>query len=173
MTTKTLIVTDPTPEDYALLARYRENGKLVVQQLVDAYAEADPAKGAATIRQLYVLNDETLWTMVLGEFLERLTAMVKFADRVANVPVGDDTSTSGWYTAVGDNLAAAVENRDWDGYARMSVDGLLRALREDSELKGYTVDLQHIMRSLMDFEHPALLVVTAEVLRRLFNERSP
>lgn len=136
-----------------IMGQYTEVADTTVNLLIKACEQQDSNALAYLVQQIYRRNDVLLLNQVLATLTTRVVK---------------SQSNPLWMQSVYDQCEAAIEHGDLEAYARMAVDGNLRAAEAD-RADGRTIDYAYAVTALRSLNHETMKVIAAEMLRRLAN----
>jgi hypothetical protein len=142
-----------------VMSQYTAVADTTVNLLVKACEQQDSNALAYLVKQVYERQD----ILLLNQVLAALTTRVVFNERRK----AEDENPL-WMRSVYDQCEAAIEHRELEKYARMAVDGNLRAAEGD-RASGLTIDFDYAVTALQSLNHETTKVIAAEMLRRLAN----
>lgn len=169
-------MTEPTPELRAAAEEWRQRAVATAQMLIDAARQENGQAGWFLSQQIFAAQNEFFLAMVIGNLTMRVVnterrateahgPLVTLAEQDMQMP-----EMPIWATSVQDQLVAAVQNGDYKTFAQVSVDANLRAFGVDED-SGLTIDLDHILRSMLTLDQQSVSLVAAEAMRRLYGAR--
>lgn len=159
-----------TPDEEAaarVVAAYGERANQIVNELVKACLAEDPRRGGELVREAYATPD--LLLLVVGMLT---TGLVKGMNG-AMAPLVEEPETEPteiWQVAVKDQMAAAVDHKDMNEYARLAVDAQIRTLAAPFTNPVDVPDTEQLVRTYAVLDRLSVMACAAEGLRRLVVE---
>lgn len=157
-----------TDTDRADFARYQATAIPMVEALIAACRVNDGQAGAEVTKLLFNSHDPQLLMLVLANLTTRIVSAEGHGPLTTLEKQGLTPSpTKAWNTALLDQSAAAWENGDYRTYARLALEGHMRAIAADELDPQFDVNFEHVLRAMMLFDQQTLALLATEAVQTI------